>query len=449
MRWLLCICLAFSSPALLEAQLTQSSFKRVTSEDQRVIVFAEHTVVATRAQSLITKLRNDLAEVFREKALNTKVPPFELNNDLIITFYGSPGDKAPPNLAVRRVRRATGSERFRIEIDFHLAKGFDSQLIEDETLKAILLDQGLHRNLAEGQNFHVPPWLKLGIQEQLAWRAQTADKSLYRSLFEGGYLMEVEDMLAAKDITELDAAQRTALRISAGALSISLVKQPGGKAAFRDYLREIPTFEGDPVILMRKHFFQTGLTEESFAKWWALQLSVLTKDVVEETLGPLETEEALSKILQNSLNLEDGSSQLYQLSAFEEILALEDSQRILVLSPISENLLLLAYRCFPPHTPVIVGYLDICQRLAKGESENVASQLVELDQTRHALKQTGERVRDYLDWYQISNATELSGSFADYNRLKKDLENQPAPSPGKIGAYLDTAQRIYNTPIRP
>ena len=167
MRWLLCICLAFSSPALLEAQLTQSSFKRVTSEDQRVIVFAEHTVVATRAQSLITKLRNDLAEVFREKALNTKVPPFELNNDLIITFYGSPGDKAPPNLAVRRVRRATGSERFRIEIDFHLAKGFDSQLIEDETLKAILLTKASIETSQKGKIFMFRPGSNLGSKSNL------------------------------------------------------------------------------------------------------------------------------------------------------------------------------------------------------------------------------------------------------------------------------------------
>ena len=60
------------------------------------------------------------------------------------------------------------------------------------------------------------------------------------------------------------------------------------------------------------------------------------------------------------------------------------------------------------------------------------------------LKQVAERTRDYLDWYQIANATQLTGEFADYQRLKREIETQNLPHPSPIDRYLNAVQALYD-----
>ena len=66
-----------------------------------------------------------------------------------------------------------------------------------------------------------------------------------------------------------------------------------------------------------------------------------------------------------------------------------------------------------------------------------------LEQKRTALHQVGERLRDYLDWYQIANATSLTGEFKDYQRLKEELESKNPDHPGPLDHYLNAVQNLY------
>jgi hypothetical protein len=55
----------------------------------------------------------------------------------------------------------------------------------------------------------------------------------------------------------------------------------------------------------------------------------------------------------------------------------------------------------------------------------------------------GRRVRDYLEWYRINSAKEVSGVFTDYLALKRQLEEERSENRGPVADYLRDVQKIY------
>jgi hypothetical protein len=52
------------------------------------------------------------------------------------------------------------------------------------------------------------------------------------------------------------------------------------------------------------------------------------------------------------------------------------------------------------------------------------------------------RGRDFLDYWEISGASELSGSFDDYLRLKRELAERPrVERDDPISRYLDRMEK--------
>ena len=163
----------------------------------------------------------------------------------------------------------------------------------------------------------------------------------------------------------------------------------------------------------------------------------LTQDFVSETLSPLATESSLSEVLQGAVNGGEAGGRIYRLIAYQDILALPEEDRRLLLGPMIERVGLLSFRCFPSYRDLLSGYIRIIRQLAEGDDNDVAELLMILEEKRAALKQVGERTRDYLDWYQITNATRLTGEFQDYQRLKRELETENPSHPGPIDYYLN------------
>jgi uncharacterized membrane protein len=56
------------------------------------------------------------------------------------------------------------------------------------------------------------------------------------------------------------------------------------------------------------------------------------------------------------------------------------------------------------------------------------------------------RARDYMDYFEISRARDLSGEFDDYLRLKKELELRPRPvRADRVSYYLDTLEKAFES----
>lgn len=418
--------------------------QRLISSDERVVVIGQSSAACSAVLTQITTLRQELDKVIEDPDQAKGKNLFALNNDLVVTLYGQVGEPEPSNNYLIEPRKVESSKRLRIDLKIHLAKGLNRVQLRKSALECLLMDHCLNEELRDDQKIVVPPWLTTGVLERMAWRNDEADRGLYKSLFENGMMMDVEELITLEDPSELDAAERTTFRVSAGAILMAMLNQDGGKRTFLDYLSVVPTYEGESFLLFRNSFFTGGLSEKGLAKWWALQLAALTQEFVTETLTPLETEEALTEILRGNLEQEEGPDQAYRLIAFQDILALSEEERGVLLSPMLERVNLLRFRCFPSYRELLSGYARIIEQLAKGDEEGVGDLLLYLEEKRTILKQVGERTRDYLDWYQIANATSLTGEFADYQRLKKDLETQNPSHPGPIDHYLNAVQALYD-----
>lgn len=442
--------LSFLLACLLQAQVVMpeeaapSLPGRNISSDQRVVVFGKDIPTRAAVLSQISALRDEMSFVLGaagEENKNRKIYP--LKNDLIVTLYGEPGDPAPSQFFNIRQLKVEGSSRIRIELNVHLARGLNRERLREVALECLLMDSSLSQSMRDDQDVQVAPWVVVGLLERMAWRNGDADRGLYKALFQKGYLLGMEELVAETEPDQLDAAQRTAFRVSAGALVMTLLSESSGQQSFHDYLAEQPVDEGEPVLLFRKHFFGTSLQESSFAKWWALQLQNLTQDLVTETLTILETEDALTEVLRGELDDEEGIAQSYRLAAYQDILDLEEGPRKILLAKMRERLGLLAFRCFPSYQPMLQEYGRVVGLLEEGEPGEVSSRLAILEEERQLFRKVGLRTRDYLDWYQISHATRLSGDFRDYQELKRDLETAPTRHAGPLDDYLDGIQAMY------
>lgn len=422
----------------------KEAMSRVVSSDERVQVFGYEAAAVSAVLSQVTELRQELNLLVKDPESPSGNTLFPIKNDLIITLYGEVGDPAPENLFVIQPRPVDGSERFRIDLGIHLAKGLNRQRLREEALEALLMDRCLNKSLREDQPIQVAPWLVTGLLERMDWRNGEADRGLYKALFKNGMMMDIEEMVTLTNPAKLDAAERTTFRVSAGAFLMAMLGQDGGEKTFFDYLSVAPSYEGEPFLLFRNTFFTAGLSEEGLAKWWALQLANLTQEFVTETLSPLATEEALAEVLRGELEGEDGLQRTYRLIAYRDILALDEEERSLLLSPMLERINLLSFRAFPSYRPMLAGYARITRQLAEGDDKEVAELLMYLEEKRTALREVGIRTRDYLDWYQITNATQLTGEFKDYQRLKRDLESKNPPHPGPVDRYLNAVQKLYD-----
>ena len=417
---------------------------KVISADERVIVFGEENRAITAVLSQVTELRSEMNLILKDPEVRTSEDQYPLRNDLFITLYGKMGDAPQTRPSAIQRRKVEGSDRYRIELNLDMAKGINRQFLREKALECLLMDRCLDGKIRDDQKVRVAPWIITGMFERMAWRSGEADRGLYKTLFSNNMMMDIEKMVTLDDPSQLDAVERTAFQVTAGAFFMSIVNQTGGAKTFLDYLAVAPAYEGEPFLLFRNSFFTMGLSPEGLAKQWALQLANLTQDFISETLTPLATETALAQVLQGSLSSGDKEGRIYRLIAYQDILALPEDQRRLLLGPMLERVGLLSFRCFPSYRDLLSGYARILRQLAEGDDKDVAELLTILEEKRSVLKQVGERTRDYLDWYQIANATSLTGEFRDYQRLKRELETENPSNPGPVDYYLNAVQALFD-----
>jgi hypothetical protein len=417
---------------------------RVISADQRLVVHGHDHATRSAVLFEISELRNELPYVLGSSEKGSSNTIYPLENNLVVTLYGEPGDPEPEKLFARQIRSVEGSPRYRIDLNVHLARGLDRERLREEALACLLLDKGLKPGLKAGRKVEVAPWIRVGILERMAWRKGAADRGLYRSLFKSGYLLEVEEMLAVEDVSDMDAAQRTAFRISAGGFMMALLGMENGQTTLREFIAAAVANEGEPSLLLRQYFFETGISDKSFAIWWALQMQNLTQNFFSESLTITATETALTQVLQGTLEDGTGTDRVYRLAAFQDIAELPDERRRILLARMKERLGLLSFRCFPSYRPLIEEYGKVINQLESSETEKVAQSLAILEEERALFREVGQRTRDYLDWYRISNASQVSGDFRSYQELKRELETETTANPGPLDRYLSGMQRLYD-----
>jgi hypothetical protein len=326
--------------------------------------------------------------------------------------------------------------------------GIDQEQLERAAFTVLLYERALRTSKPDADEpLVVRPWLVEGLVEARKWQSGQADRRLYEGVFRrgGGFTMDELFELSDRSYQQLDSASRLSFRALSGALVMALLEQPQGKEAFRNFCGEAARFSGEMPVLMRKHFPDLNLSEKSLAKWWALTLAKLVQPKLTEALPVLETERELNAALQFHTRDADGNALDRGIESWKEIAALKDADRVEAVRPAEDGLVRLSYRCFPSYRPIIQEYQQVLRDIVAGQKENkIEPRLAELSEQRVVRAQRAARARDYLDFFEISRARDLSGEFDDYMRLKKELELRPRPKrTDHLTEVLDTMQKTY------
>lgn len=400
---------------------------------------ASAAMLAEEAKSELLALTEEPNQPLEKRDV-AKVP-------VAIYFHGKPRDPMPARTIATGIRFSEVG--FVITLDVHLSRGIEPERFKQAVTAALIYERALRDIPAQETDapFLVQPWLAEGLREANAWRLNESDRRLYEALFKTGGLYKLDQIFSLTDSEheDLDGAMRSAFRVSSGALVMALLQQPQGRAAFRAYLKDVASFQGEMPVLLRKHFPELNLSETSLSKWWALQLANIGgQNLATDILPVSKTDAALTEALRLDFRNPEGILQQKEISAWQEVAPLPEAERLNSTRLAQDALVRLSYRCFPSYRPLIAEYQTILQAIATGKTEGITERLADLSTRRATMTAKAEHARDYLIWFEITRAREASGDFEDYLRLKNRLKDNPIRRNDSISRYLDRMDALFN-----
>lgn len=418
----------------------------------KVEVHGEVGAVRSRILGIAVDVRDELYELLGIDEGSQK-------HLLQVNLYGKEGEKAPEVLFNKSFYLVLGEVFFRLDV--HLAEG-----VNEEELRRNFVDLYLHEIAFRDEDttgmdsFSVreTPWLSLGVFEALNWQRDKIDRVLYTRLFQQGAVYPIGELLSDDELETGFTALDHAFRVSSGALVMALLNQEQGKKGLLSLVKEASFFEGEQKALISKNFPDTTLSKNSLAKWWGLQLATMTKTSAGELQTLVQTESDLTSILNIEHVLETGELVVYTPSQFNELKTSEVVNLRKILLQKTNELALLKSRCFPSYRALVDGYQQALLATIKVPKKksfwsffsrkesaelDVDEMFRRLEEERLVLSQVGERVTDYLNWYEIEQAQSQSSEFSDYLFIKKELDQSNDHDEGPISQYLEDIEKLY------
>lgn len=399
-------------------------------------------------------LGRGLCAILAEDAKDELLQLLEQSDDwripVTVVLHGEPGDPVPATTVASRLLVIGGVHQ--LVLDVHLGEGLRVERFRRAATEMLLYERAL-RASAEVDGavaLSIPPWLSIGLREAIAWSQQQSDRRLYAAMFKQGSAYQAGDLFAVSTAQHaaLDEASRVAFQVSAGSMVMALLEQPQGREAFRKFLDQAPSFQGEMALLLRRHFPELNLSSNSLAKWWALQLANQGGlNLLTDVMGVAETEQRLTEALFLELPVAEGQGEPQNRRVgIEQWALLEDldpAQRLAATRPAQAALVHLSYRCFPSYRPLLVEYQKQLIRMAQGQDDAIQASLGQLAEARRIMNDKAQRGRDYLDWFEITRARQTSGVFDDYLKLKDELRMREDKRRDPVSEYLDRMEDLF------
>jgi hypothetical protein len=386
-----------------------------------------------------------LADQTKDELLRLTEERDEWKVPIRVMLFGKEGDPSPPRSIVMELFFTDSG--FDPRVNVHLGRGLEQERFANAITSALILERTLRGRKAEESEtpYYVPPWLVDGLREATAWNQKRSDRRTYETLFKRGGLFKLDELFAVNASThaDLDAATRLAFQVSSGALVMALLEQPQGKEGFRAFLTQVAGFQGEMPVLLRRHFPELNQSEDSLAKWWALQLANKGAAPLTDSLSIAETERSLNEVLKLHFRDSDGSAQERPLSAWKDVAAMKEAERGEAVRPAQDGLVRLSYRSFPSYRSLLLEYQTVLSSLSRGKTEKVEASLASLEASRELMRRKAERARDFLDWFEITRARQTSGEFDDYLKLKDRLNFKSVKREDDLSKYLDRMDEMF------
>ncbi len=363
---------------------------------------------------------------------------------------------------------------FRIEITLVPRRGgVPGPLLQENLVRAILADlvlKGKEKLDLTGAPMPPPDWLLHGTLALMEYRQLGRMSQTFARVFRLGRVLSVPDILNAEP-DGMDSISHTLYRVSCGALILMLVEQPKGPEQFTRLLTSLAFQETGHELLIERAFPALGGSSNSLSKWWSLQIAALSQPGLEEVLSPAETERLLAEALvlhyvrpaavekkpgaikrlftrekaaagSPEAPLPEATRESCDIQEYARVQELPNSGGVFHQAALSLTRLML--RAHPVHRPIIQGYQDALQGLAKGKSpKGLTATLEQLASTRQRLATTLRGVEDHLDWFEATQVQEPSGEFEGYLRAAAELEAGRPPGTDPVSRYLDQIEAEF------
>ena len=417
------------------------SGKRQVTRFGQISVIGSHQNVRGGIASMVRRIHEELNDLCNQKGRQLEMP-------LIVRLYGAQGDKVPLRSVVSDIVQI--QNQYQLNIRVHIARGVDWKKLRYHIMEMLLYERGLGKGqvVEEGERVLVKPWLVVGLLDTLDLRSGRGDRKLYQSQLSFFDMMPLQDVFDAseKETRSFHGRKLLAFRAISAALVSSLVRQPKGRPSLAAYLTDFATFKGESENLMRRHFPAMNKSRNSLEKWISLEMLELGTARLTEVFSILETEKRLKSILKLRYQDEKGKAKEEGIESYAEILKIKDvNKRVNSVAGMRAELERLSYRCFPTYRPLIAEYEVILREIVMGQDKKISARLTKLEESRLLSTKAAERVRDYLDWYYITQSNEVGGNFIQYRELNEALEKEAkrGGQGGVLENYLDFIQKVY------
>ena len=328
----------------------------------------------------------------------------------------------------------------KLQLDLTISSDFNSASVERELLRAILLEMIYRQqpDLPPGTGYVDPPdWLLDGIVAVSAGRDQNPFVEALEPLLATDKIAPLADFLRQRPIL-LDAPSRLLFRAYSAAFVRWLIDEPEGRSHLGQYVDNLSLASNDPSADLRIHF--SALNDNSVEKTWRFRVAQFCNSQSYQLLTFAETQRRLDELLLSikvtDTNLRSNKPvRLNDLS--ERKISAADSK---VVSQLSASLMSLRVRAHPILRSVITEYAQVAALLAVRKNPKAGERLSRVRSVRTGIAARMNKIDDYMNWFEATQARTKSDVFADYLSAA-EAQNEAAPRRhDALSVYMDVLE---------
>ncbi|MCB1232141.1 MAG: hypothetical protein KDN19_17880 [Verrucomicrobiae bacterium] len=303
-------------------------------------------------------------------------------------------------------------------------------------------------------NLKVPYWLVRGIDELIKHRAAGKPSQLFAGMVKSREVLSAAQILEKTASDATDPVSDAMYGASSAALVAALLDLPNGPASLRSYLAALPTADPSEAngALLRRHFAPLRGSQDALEKWWSIQIASMGQLQGLEFYTLEETETLIDEALTIHLAAEtpkkgEGIRKFLphtkakpafdgRVQDFENFLDHPNAEAALQKARL--DLKTIGLRAFPLYRSIVLRYELAVLSLLNGKKRGVADDLKKLDEERDGIRKAMERVDDYMNYYEATQAEGGSEAYEQYRAMKEKLEHEGLPrKKDRITRYLD------------
>ncbi|MEA3188119.1 MAG: hypothetical protein QOD99_1949 [Chthoniobacter sp.] len=347
-----------------------------------------------------------------------------------------------PSAAPAAIQLCDTEEGAKVQLDVRLGADPREIRFEQKVAQAVLLDLAYRdKPPRAGAGYaQPPPWLIEGTVQIFHRSESGGDSGVFKRLMSSDHLPLLSEFLAQEPVG-IDAVSQQFYDACAMSLVQLLIDLPNGRNGLTQLLRQ-PQGDGSaPASTLIRFFPELGATTQSMEKWWALSMARFSAADRYAGFSLPETEARLAAALMLELPGEKpGETRKVALDQFEEFR--KDPASRPMLKQLGTNLLALGTQASPLFRPIVSDYRQIAEELARGKTRGIKERLASAAKYRELVLSRIDAIADYLNWFEATQESAQSDSFADYMKTARALaHDEPGKRDDVITRYLDVVQK--------